>query len=103
MKARVVFFLLPLFCLAETRTMTLRQALDLALQQNPDMVLARLEQQKARYQVTIAHAPFSPRVDGGSGLAYAYGFPSSIEGSAPAIAQTKTTMAIFDKPQSYQV
>ena len=35
--------------------MTLRQALDLALQQNPDMVLARLDQQKARDQVTIEH------------------------------------------------
>src|ERR1700733_4171893 len=103
MKARVVLFLLPLFCAAETRTMTLRQVLDLALQQNPDVVLARLEQQKARYQVTIAHAPFSPRVDAGSGLAYAYGVPTSIEGSAPSLVQTKTTMSIYDKPQSYQV
>ncbi len=83
--------------------MTLRQALDLALQQNPDIVLARLDAQRARYQVDIAHVPFSTRVDAGSGLAYAYGFPSSIEGTAPAIAQVKTTQALYDKPQSYQV
>jgi outer membrane protein len=83
--------------------MTLRQALDLALQQNPDIVLARLDEQRARYQVDIAHVPFSTRVDAGSGLAYAYGFPSSIEGTAPAIAQVKTTRALYDKPQSYQV
>ncbi len=38
--------------------MTLRQAIDLALQQNPDVVLARLDEQKARYQVAIEHAPF---------------------------------------------
>lgn len=107
MKARAAFFLLPLayavLCSAETKTMTLRQALDLALQQNPDVVLARLDQQRARYQVAIAHAPFSPRVDAGSGAAYAYGFPTSIDGNAPSIVQAKTTMAIFDRPQSLQV
>ncbi len=83
--------------------MTLRQALDLALQQNPDVVLARLDEQKARYQVAIEHAPFSPRVDAGSGLAYAYGFPTSIDGAAPSLVKGVTTMSIFDKPQSYKV
>lgn len=83
--------------------MTLRQALDLAMQQNTDVVLARLDQQKARYQVTIAHDPFSPHVYAGSGAAYAYGFPTSIDGAAPSIVQAKTNMALFDRPQSYQV
>ena len=32
----------------EVRVLTLRQALDLALAQNPDLLLARLDQQKAR-------------------------------------------------------
>ena len=57
-------------CAAETRTLTLRQALELALQQNPDIVLARLDQQRARDQVTINKAPFSPTVYAGSGLAW---------------------------------
>jgi outer membrane protein len=83
--------------------MTLRQALDLALQQSPDVVLARLDQQKARYQVTIAHDPFSPKVFAGSGAAYTYGFPTSIDGNAPSLLEMKTSMAIFDKPQSYAV
>jgi outer membrane protein len=83
--------------------MTLRQALDLALQQSPDVVLARLDQQKARYQVTIAHDPFSPKVIAGSGAAYTYGFPTSIDGNAPSLLETKTSMALFDRPQSYAV
>jgi outer membrane protein len=83
--------------------MTLRQALDLALQQSPDVVLARLDQQKARYQVTIAHDPFSPKVFAGSGAAYTYGFPTSIDGNAPSLLETKTNMALFDRPQSYAV
>ena len=88
---------------AETRTLTLRQALDLALQQNPDMVIARLDQQRARDQVTINKDPFSPKAYAGSGLAYTSGFPSSIDGNAPSIVEIKTNMALFDKPQSYLV
>jgi outer membrane protein len=103
MRLSAVFLLVPIFCFAETRTMTLRQALDLAMQQNPDVVLAQLDQQKARYQVTIAQDPFSPKVFAGSGAAYTYGFPTSIDGNAPSILESKTQMAIFDRSQSYTV
>ncbi len=88
---------------AETRTLTLRQALDLALQQNPDLVIARLDQERARFAVTIARDPFQPKVFAGSGAAYTTGFPASIDGAAPSIFQTRTQMAIFDQPQRYQI
>jgi outer membrane protein len=88
---------------AETKTMTLRDALNLALAQNPDLLLARLDQQKARAQVTIARDPFQPKVFAGSGAAWTSGFPASIDGSAPAIVQVKTQMALFDQPQRYQI
>ena len=83
--------------------MTLRQALDLALNQNPDLILARLDQQKAREQVTEARDPFVPKVFAGSGAAWTNGFPMAIDGNAPAIVQAKTNMAIFNRPQSYQI
>jgi outer membrane protein len=101
MKIPAMLLLGTLVCAAETRTLTLRQALDLALQQNPDMVIARLDQQRARDQVTINKDPFSPKVFAGSGLAWTYGFPTSIDGSAPSIVQARTNMALYDKPQSY--
>jgi outer membrane protein len=88
---------------AETKTMTLREALNLALAQNPDLLLARLDQQKARAQVTLARDPFQPKVFAGSGAAWTSGFPASIDGSAPAILQVKTQMALFDQPQRYQI
>jgi outer membrane protein len=101
---RFVLFLFACACAsAEVRTMTLRQALDLALQQSPDLMLARLDQAKARNQVTIAKDPFIPKVFGGSGAAYTHGFPNSIEGSAPSVFQARTQMALFDRPQSYRV
>jgi outer membrane protein TolC len=104
MKAPVVFLLCTALCAsAEVRTLTLRQALDLALSQNPDLLLARLDQNKAREQVTVVRDAFVPKIFGGSGAAWTSGFPTSIEGNAPAIFQAKTQMALFDRPQSYQV
>jgi outer membrane protein len=103
MRILAVFLLSMFYASAETKTMTLRQALDLALQQNPDLMLARLDQQRAREQVTIQRDPFVPKVFGGSGAAWTSGFPGSIEGSAPSIFQVKTQMALFDRPQSYLI
>jgi len=62
MKAPVVFFLIAFSAAAEVRTLTLRDALDIALKQNPDVILARLDQQRARAQVTIAKDPFLPKL-----------------------------------------
>jgi outer membrane protein len=102
MKAPAVFFLFCLCAAAEVRTLTLRDALDIALKQNPDVILARLDQQRARAQVVIAKDAFVPKLFAGSGAAYTNGFPMSIDGNAPAVVQAKTQMAIFDRPQSYR-
>jgi len=98
----VVFFLLAFSAAAEVRTLTLRDALDIALKQNTDVVLARLDQQRARAQVTIVKDAFVPKVYAGSGAAYTNGFPMSIDGNAPALVQSKTNMAIFDRAISYR-
>ena len=87
----------------ETRSLTLRQAVELALKQNPDIVLARLDEEKARQGVRVARDPFSPRVTVGSGLAYSNGFPMSIEGSAPSVFQAQANMAIFNRQKSLEV
>jgi len=102
MKALAVFFLFSLCAVAEVRTLTLREALDIALKQSPDVVLARLDQQRARAQVTIVKDAFVPKVFAGSGAAYTNGFPMSIDGNAPALVQARTQMAIFDRPTSYR-
>jgi outer membrane protein len=103
MKAFAVFLLFSLSAAAEVRVMTLREVVALAMDQNPDVIVARLDGQKAKAQITIAHDPFTPKVFAGSGAAWTYGFPSSIDGNAPSIVQAKTVMSIFDRPQSYVV
>ena len=79
------------------------QALERALEQNPDVLLARLDQQKARDQILIAKDPFYPKVYGGGGYAWTNGYPVSIDGNPPSIFQARTDMTLFDRSQTYKV
>jgi len=88
---------------AEVIPMTLRQAVDTALKQNPDLALARLDVERARQAVKLARDPFAPRIVVGSGLAYSNGFPLSIEGAAPSIVQANAQQFLFNKQQQYAV
>ena len=83
--------------------MTLREAVGRAVAQNPDITLARLDEENARHGVQVAKDPFVPRINVGSGLAYSNGFPMSIEGSAPSIVQAHATQFLFNRQQSYAV
>lgn len=86
---------------ADVHTLTLEQTMQLAWKQNPDVVLARLDQQRAQQGVRIALDPFRPKVYGGSGLAYTYGYPNTINGNAPSLFQMRTDMALFNRPDKY--
>ena len=98
MRPILVLAVLALSLSAETRTLTLRQAVDLALEQNPDLLLARLDQQKSALAVDTVAEPLLPRVYAGSGLAYTYGFPVSLDGSAPSILQARAERSIYNAP-----
>jgi outer membrane protein len=88
---------------AETYTLSLKQVLTRALAQNPDVAMARLEEQKTVQAARVAQDPFSPKVYAGSGLAYSSGFPLSINGAVPSIFQTQATQDVFNRQQSYAV
>lgn len=88
---------------AATYTLTLKQAIDLGLTRNPDVVLASLDQLRAAQGIPLAQDPFYPHVGAGSGLAYNNGMPLSIEGSAPSIVQARTTEELFNRPQHYAI
>ena len=83
--------------------MTLRQAVETALKQNPDITLARLDEEKMRQGVRVARDPFVPRLVVGSGLAYSNGFPMSIEGSAPSVVQAHIVQDLFNRQQTLAV
>jgi outer membrane protein TolC len=81
---------------AEVHSLTLRDAITLSLKQNPDILMSRIDQQKAELAVRVAKDPFVPKLIAGSGLAYTSGYPMSIEGSAPALIQVKTIMSVYN-------
>ena len=100
--ASICFFFASLVN-AEIHPLTLQQALEIAARQNPEVALARLDEQRATEGVQVALDPFRPKLYGGSGLAYTYGYPNSIDGNAPSLIELKTDMALFNRPKSYQV
>ena len=88
---------------AEVHSLTLQQVLEIAARQNPDVALARLDEQRAEQGIKVALDPFRPKIYGGSGLAYTYGYPNSIDGNAPSLFQLRTDMALYNRPKSYAV
>jgi len=88
---------------AEVHSLTLREAVTLSLKQNPDILAARIEQQKSEFAIRVAKDPFVPKIFAGSGLAYSTGYPMSIDGSAPAIIQAKTIMSIYNPAQRFLI
>ncbi len=102
-KLTVLFVLATSAALAEVHPLSLRQAVETALKENPDVVLARLDEQRAQAGIRVAKDPFFPKVFAGSGDAKTWGYPGSIEGAAPAIVQTHTDLTLFNRPKSYEV
>jgi len=103
MKFLAFFALLAAAEAGEVKTLTLREALERALEQNPDVVLSRLDQQKARDQILIAKDPFYPKLYGGGGYAWTPAYPTTIDGNPPSIFEAHTDMVLFDRSQSYKV
>ena len=87
----------------EVHRLNLADAVELAGKQNPDVILARLEEQRAAQNLTIQKDPFYPKLFAGSGAAWTSGYPQSIDGSAPAIVQARVIMSLYNKPLSLRV
>lgn len=87
----------------EVYSLSLKQAVDRALTENPEVVLARLDEQKALQKRPDHPRAFIPRLDVGSGLAYTNGYPQSVGGAAPSIVTAKASAFVFNRQQTYLV
>ena len=87
----------------QPKPINLRTAVEIALKGNPDVLLARLDEEKAYQSVREARAPFSPQLTLGSGLAYTNGIPQSVEGSSPAIVRAVGRQFLYNRAQSNRV
>ena len=102
-RTTTLFFYTCAAIYAETYTLTLRQAVDLALRQNPELTVTRLDEQKAAQSVRLAKDPFYPRLFLASGAAYSNGYPLTIDGNPPSIAQVHAVQTFFNRTKTYEV
>jgi outer membrane protein len=77
-------------------TLTLQQAVTLALQNSRDVKLAQVQYNVALSEVSVDRAAFRPNLYTGSGAAYTHGFPSLPGGQAPAVFQLDYTQTLFN-------
>jgi outer membrane protein TolC len=81
---------------ASPRRLTLSEAVSLALQNNPEVRLAEVSVARAEAERREIGTQFRPQIFAGTGLAATYGFPLSIEGSAPSIFQAAANQALLN-------
>jgi outer membrane protein len=74
---------------------TLKHAVELALQHANGAAIAAAEQQSAAANVRELHSSYLPQVTAGSGLGWSYGFPLALEGSAPSIFNINAQSALL--------
>jgi outer membrane protein len=84
----------------EIRTLTIQEAVRMALEQSPDVQAAEAQATRAKEAVRESRSLNLPQVVTGTGLAYNNGFPLSIEGSAPSIFQIGASQSVFSKKNS---
>jgi outer membrane protein len=77
-------------------TITLRSAVTLALENSPELKLARVQYTVALKEAGLDRAAFLPNLYTGSGLAYTSGFPALPGGNAPAVFELSYTQSIFN-------
>lgn len=97
MNRLLLLLALPLALAAQIRTISLREAVRIALESNPDVLLARIEHEKAAASAEVARSAFSPYAAVGSGLGWTSGIPQSIEGATPSVLQATARKTVYNR------
>jgi outer membrane protein len=78
--------------------LTLRHAIELALQNSREIQVARLQASLANRSALITKSQFLPNLYAGSGAGFTYGIPETPGGRAPSLFNTTYTEQIFNPP-----
>lgn len=97
--ALLVIFSVFLPPLGGAQSLTMRRAIELALVHSSEMAMATADQMHAYQNLREARSTYIPQVTVGSGLAYSYGFPLSLEGSAPTIFNVTSQSLLLNPAQ----
>lgn len=94
-----LLFVFPVDVNAQTSPLPFRTAIELALKNSAATGIVRAETQRAQANYLQMRDLFLPQFLVGSGLAYSYGFPLSIEGSAPSIFDLTSQQFLINAAQ----
>ena len=78
--------------------LTLKRAVELALQNSRDIQIAKIQSSLAQRSALITKAEFLPNLYAGSGAGYTFGIPETPGGRAPSIFNVTYTEQVFNKP-----
>jgi len=79
-------------------SLTLKRAIELALQNSKDIQIAKLQASLANRSAMITRSQFLPNVYAGSGAGYTFGIPETPGGRAPALFNVTYTEQVFNEP-----
>jgi outer membrane protein TolC len=79
-------------------SLTLKHAIELALQNSKDIQIAKLQASLANRSALITKSQFMPNVYAGSGAGYTYGIPETPGGRAPALFDVTYTEQVYNEP-----
>jgi outer membrane protein TolC len=89
----------PAVCRADdppAPSISFRNAIELALEHSGVMGIAAINQWRARQSYEELHANYTPQLTVGSALGYSYGFPLTLEGSAPSVVNFNSVQSVFN-------
>jgi outer membrane protein len=79
-------------------TLTLKRAIELALQNSTDIQIAKLQASLANRSAMITKSQFMPNLYAGSGAGYTFGIPETPGGRAPALFNVTYTEQVLNEP-----
>jgi outer membrane protein TolC len=79
-------------------TLTLKRAIELALQNSKDIQVAKIQASIADHAALITKAEFMPNLYAGSGAGYTNGIPETPGGRAPSIFDVTYTEKVINEP-----
>jgi outer membrane protein TolC len=95
----LIFEILIFAAPSQAETLPLERAIRLALAHSTGSAIADAEVQRTFASYRELRNNFIPQLMAGSGLGYTYGYPLSIEGSAPALLNAVAQSAVFNPSQ----
>jgi outer membrane protein TolC len=89
-------FLIPFCGILAAEQLPLKRAVDLALAHSTTMEASHIDEQRAFASYQELRNQYLPQLVVGSGLGKSWGYPLSLEGSAPSIVNTTAQSALIN-------